>query len=254
MLGLGRNSTSIVLFMFDSTAKARVAKVSAWLLLVLGNLSIYAELKLLNSFMYASIFWFLATYSPVSWFATNWESKLMTRFCTSRILAFFRSTIKALYLASLFEAVKPNWTAYSMMVPSGDLSIMPTLEPSLVDDSSISKVQVYFRNSSGHLANRFRFWFCRTSTLSMSINMPSCPPVGAVGGTASTTVARRLIDKNLLDFNFLRPCGLGPNSTMGLINGLAPFSCLEFWPPQYLCLVGTFLYPYITHFLVHIHL
>lgn len=55
MLGLGRNSTSIVLFMFDSTAKARVAKVSAWLLLVLGNLSIYAELKLLNSFMYASI-------------------------------------------------------------------------------------------------------------------------------------------------------------------------------------------------------
>lgn len=110
--GLDKNYTSIVLFMSESTAEASVAKVSVWLLLVRRNLSIYTNLKHLNnfctSFMYASNLWFLAAYTPVSWFTTNWESQLMTRFCTPSIIVFFRPTIKALYSASLFEALKSS--------------------------------------------------------------------------------------------------------------------------------------------------
>ena len=39
VLGLGKNSTSMVLFSFEFTAEANVANASAWLLLVRGNLS-----------------------------------------------------------------------------------------------------------------------------------------------------------------------------------------------------------------------
>lgn len=105
------------------------------------------RVKLPNNFyaslIEASIIWFLVAYSLVSWSATNWESKLMTRFCTPSIFAIFKPTMKASYSDSLLEAIKPSRTACSITLPYGDLSTIPIPDPSLVDDPSIYSVQVW---------------------------------------------------------------------------------------------------------------
>lgn len=49
ILGFGKNSTYIVLFRSESIAKARAARASARLLLVLGNFSMYANSNSLNN-------------------------------------------------------------------------------------------------------------------------------------------------------------------------------------------------------------
>ena len=145
-------STITILSRSCSEELANFERASAWLFSALGTnwiskLSNWATASFISA-RYLCMDGSRASYSPLYWLATNWESVFNTIFLASAALHIWMPAIAASYSASLFEALNLNFMAYSKTLPSGEVIIMPAPDPVTAAEPSTYICQVPRGSSS----------------------------------------------------------------------------------------------------------